>query len=120
MLISLLSTHYLFLAIGFFYAIQKNISFVNWLRGNAPFKTFLAIEIYFSAITGITYMFHPKIIIFLVFAYHIISVVFMLVARDMTERMFKTLAETADVEFAPIMSLFYLMLGILTLVTLFF
>ena len=120
MLISLLSTHYLLLAVGFFYAIQKNVSFSGWLSGESPFKVFLSLEVYFSVLSGVTYLMHAKTIIFLIFIYHLLSVVFMLAAREMSASMFKQMAELADDQFAPMMSFFYLVLGILTLLALFF
>jgi len=120
MLISLLSTHYLLLAFGFFYAIQKNVSFSGWLSGESPFKVFLSLEVYFSVLSGLTYLMHAKTIIFLIFIYHLLSVVFMLAAREMSASMFKQMAELADNQFAPMMSFFYLVLGILTLLALFF
>ena len=44
----------------------------------------------------------------------------MLAAREMSASMFKQMAELADDQFAPMMSFFYLVLGILTLLALFF
>lgn len=119
MLISLLSTNYLLMAMGFFYSIQRRISFVSWLRGDYPFRVFLGIEMYFSVLSGLTYFAHLKTIIFLIFLYHFASVIFMLAASGMTAAMFRQMADVSEEQFAPMMSFFYLFLGILTLSALF-